>query len=56
MPPKLYVVTRNAQPIVEGDRANPAHAVLWGQGRTLALENPEFWGGIIDVDDTVPPN
>ena len=50
----VSVVTRNAQPIDEGDRANPAHAVLWGQGRTLALENPEFWGGIIDVDDSVP--
>ncbi len=53
--PKLFVVTRNAQPIADGDRANPAHAVLWGQGRTLALEHPEFWGGVIDVDDTVPP-
>ncbi|GJF17976.1 hypothetical protein NGTWS1803_06430 [Mycolicibacterium cyprinidarum] len=52
--PKLFVVTRNAQPVTEGDRANPAHAVLWGQVRTLALEHPEFWGGVIDVDDTVP--
>jgi phthiocerol/phenolphthiocerol synthesis type-I polyketide synthase B len=53
-PPKLFVVTRNAQPIEEGDRANPVHAVLWGLGRTLALENPEFWGGVIDVDDSAP--
>ncbi|WP_370332194.1 SDR family NAD(P)-dependent oxidoreductase [Mycolicibacterium hippocampi] len=53
--PRLFVVTRNAQPVAEGDRANPAHAVLWGQGRTLALEHPEFWGGLVDVDDTVPP-
>jgi phthiocerol/phenolphthiocerol synthesis type-I polyketide synthase B len=52
--PKLYIVTRNAQPIAEGDRANPVHALLWGQGRSLALENPEFWGGIIDVDDSAP--
>ena len=42
-PPKLFILTRNAQPIDEGDRANPAHAVLWGLGRTLALEHPEFW-------------
>ena len=55
LPPKLFVVTRNAQPIDEGDRANPAHAVLWGLGRTLALEHPEIWGSIIDVDDSVPP-
>ncbi|BBX16453.1 polyketide synthase [Mycolicibacterium duvalii] len=52
--PRLYVVTRNAQPLEEGDRANPVHAVLWGQVRTLAVENPEFWGAIIDVDESAP--
>ncbi|TRW82361.1 SDR family NAD(P)-dependent oxidoreductase [Mycolicibacterium sp. 018/SC-01/001] len=52
--PRLFVVTRNAQPVADGDRANPAHAVLWGQGRTLALEHPEFWGGLLDVDETLP--
>ena len=53
-PPRLFMLTRNAQPVGEGDRANPAHAVLWGLGRTLALEHPEIWGGIIDVDESVP--
>ncbi|MHA7653057.1 type I polyketide synthase [Mycobacterium sp. ML4] len=52
--PKLYIATRNAQPVSDGDRANPAHAVLWGFGRTLALEHPEIWGGIIDLDETMP--
>jgi phthiocerol/phenolphthiocerol synthesis type-I polyketide synthase B len=52
--PRLYLLSRNAQPVGEGDRANPAHAVLWGLGRTLALEHPEFWGGVIDVDESVP--
>ena len=54
-PQKLFIVTRNAQPVAEGDRANPVHAVLWGLGRSLALEHPEIWGGLIDVDDTMPP-
>jgi len=54
LPPRLFLLTRNAQPVSEGDRANAVHAVLWGLGRTLALEHPEFWGGIIDVDETVP--
>jgi phthiocerol/phenolphthiocerol synthesis type-I polyketide synthase B len=54
VPAKLFLVTRNAQPISEGDRANPAHGVLWGLGRTLALEHPEIWGGITDFDDSVP--
>lgn len=52
--PKLFFLTRNAQPISEGDRANPVQAVLWGLGRTLALEHPEIWGGVIDVDESMP--
>ncbi|HKV17921.1 MAG TPA: type I polyketide synthase [Mycobacterium sp.] len=53
-PPKLIMLTRNAQPMNEGDRANPAHAVLWGLGRTLALEHPEIWHSVIDIDESVP--
>ncbi|KUI31921.1 polyketide synthase [Mycobacterium sp. IS-1742] len=53
-PAKLWILTRNAQPIEEGDRANPGHAVLWGLGRTLALEHPEIWGRVVDVDELVP--
>ena len=43
-PPRLFIVTRNAQPVIDGDRANPVHAVLWGLGRTLALEHPRDLG------------
>ncbi len=53
-PPRLFILTRNAQPVVEGDRANSTHAVLWGLGRTLALETPEIWGGVLDVDESMP--
>ncbi|MGE2735117.1 SDR family NAD(P)-dependent oxidoreductase [Mycolicibacterium vaccae] len=53
-PPKLYLLSRNAQPVTEGDRANPAQAVLWGLGRTLALEHPEIWGAVVDTDASVP--
>jgi phthiocerol/phenolphthiocerol synthesis type-I polyketide synthase B len=52
--PRLYLLTRNAQPISQGDRANPVQAVLWGLGRTLALEHPELWGTVLDVDESVP--
>lgn len=52
--PTLFLLTRNAQPVGEGDRAHPAHAVLWGLGRTLALEHPEIWGRVVDVDESVP--
>ncbi|BBZ48734.1 type I polyketide synthase [Mycobacterium heidelbergense] len=53
-PAKLIVVTRNAQPVFDGDRAHPTHGLLWGLGRTLALEHPEIWGGIVDFDASVP--
>lgn len=53
-PPKLFLLTRNAQPVEEGDRANPAQAVLWGLGRTLALEHPDIWGAVVDADESVP--
>jgi phthiocerol/phenolphthiocerol synthesis type-I polyketide synthase B len=52
--PRLFIVTRNAQPVLDGDRANPVHAVLWGLGRSIALEHPEIWGAIIDLDESVP--
>ena len=27
-----------------------AQSTLWGMGRTLALELPHLWGGLLDVD------
>lgn len=53
-PGTVFLLTRNAQPVGDGDRANPAHAVLWGLGRSLALEHPEIWGRVVDVDESVP--
>jgi acyl transferase domain-containing protein/acyl carrier protein len=53
-PPKLMILTRNAQPIADGDRADPAHALLWGMARTIRLEHPELWAGIVDVDESAP--
>jgi len=49
--PKIWLVTRGAQPA--GNNAmvtSPAQATLWGLGRVLALEHPELWGGLIDLD------
>ena len=51
---RLFIMTRNAQPVGDSDRANPVHAVLWGLGRSIALEHPEIWGGLIDLDESVP--
>ena len=33
---------------------DPAQAVLWGLGRMLALQHPEVWGGIVELDESGP--
>ncbi len=53
-PPTLMILTRNGQPTSDGDRCDPAHAVLWGMARTIRLEHPEIWAGIVDVDASTP--
>ncbi len=49
--PRLWIATRRAQalPMDPGPVAL-AHAPLWGLGRVIALEHPDLWGGLIDVD------
>jgi phthiocerol/phenolphthiocerol synthesis type-I polyketide synthase D len=49
--PRLWLVTRGAHAI--GADAAPvafAQAPLWGLGKTCAMEHPEIWGGLIDLD------
>ena len=49
-PPKLWLLTRGAQPAWPQTRLNSiAQAPIWGLARTLALEHPDLWGGLIDV-------
>ena len=50
-PPHLWIVTRNAQAARQGGPLAVAQAPVWGLGRSLALEHPELWGGLIDIDD-----
>jgi acyl transferase domain-containing protein/acyl carrier protein len=47
--PRLWVVTRGAQHIESGDDVSLTQAPVWGLARVLALEHPEFWGGIVDL-------
>ncbi|WP_437692902.1 SDR family NAD(P)-dependent oxidoreductase [Sorangium sp. So ce176] len=50
-PPSLWFVTRGAQPA--SDSPAPlavAQTPMWGVGRVLALEHPELWGGMVDLD------
>ncbi|MBW4667892.1 MAG: type I polyketide synthase [Cyanomargarita calcarea GSE-NOS-MK-12-04C] len=47
--PQLWLVTRGAMPI-NSILPGVAQAPLWGFGKTLSLEHPELWGGMIDLD------
>ena len=51
--PRLWFVTRRAQPAL-ADRLELPGSVVWGFGRTLALEHPSLWGGLIDLGDHAP--
>ncbi|MBI5094513.1 MAG: KR domain-containing protein [Candidatus Hydrogenedentes bacterium] len=55
--PRLWVVTRGVQPA--GPSRTPlslAQSPVWGLGRSAALEFPQIWGGLIDVDATGAAN
>ncbi len=47
--PRLWIVTCGSQPVLEEDVADPGQAPLWGLGRSIALECPDSWGGLIDL-------
>jgi acyl transferase domain-containing protein/acyl carrier protein len=40
--PRLWLVTRNAQPVQEHMPVDPEQAPLWGLGKVIAIENPEL--------------
>jgi acyl transferase domain-containing protein/acyl-CoA synthetase (AMP-forming)/AMP-acid ligase II/acyl carrier protein len=48
--PRLWFVTRGAQPAQDGDAVNVAQAPLWGFGRVLTNEHPELRVTLIDLD------
>ncbi|MGW5714852.1 type I polyketide synthase [Amycolatopsis sp. NPDC003865] len=45
----LWCLTRAAVAAVPGDVVVPGQAAVWGLGRSLALEHPERWGGLVDL-------
>jgi polyketide synthase 5 len=49
--PRLYVVTRNAQTVVAGDRPNLEQAGLRGLMRVIGTEHPHLRATQIDVDE-----
>lgn len=54
---KLWLVTRGAQRVHAGDQdLAPVQALLWGFGRSMALEVPRAWGGLVDLDARFSPD
>ena len=54
-PAKLWLVTSWATAAGSGQRLDGAvQAGAWGAGRSIALEHPALWGGLIDCDSADP--
>ncbi len=46
---RFLVVTRDGQPVADGDRPVPARAALWGLMRTAAIEYPGLRPRLVDL-------
>ncbi|NMO16394.1 SDR family NAD(P)-dependent oxidoreductase [Pyxidicoccus fallax] len=53
--PRLWVVTRGGCAVGSETAVSPTQAALWGMGRVAALEHPNSWGGLIDLDPAGNP-
>jgi natural product biosynthesis luciferase-like monooxygenase protein len=47
---RLWLATRGAQAVEDGSPLAVAQAPLWGFGKACAMEHPEIWGGLVDLD------
>ncbi|MCC6810691.1 MAG: SDR family NAD(P)-dependent oxidoreductase [Deltaproteobacteria bacterium] len=48
--PKVWLLTRGAQAVIEGEAPAIGTAPVWSLARTLAMEVPELWCARVDVD------
>ena len=46
---RLFVVTRGAVSVGREAALSLPQATLWGFGRTMGLEHPDHWGGLVDL-------
>jgi len=51
---RLWLATRHALCAGAADATRPglAHAPVWGLAKVIALEHPEIWGGVVDLDES----
>ncbi|WP_455771438.1 SDR family NAD(P)-dependent oxidoreductase, partial [Streptomyces malaysiensis] len=49
---RLWCATQGAVSVMPSEPVHSAlQAQMWGLGRVVALEHPELWGGLVDLDD-----
>ncbi|MGD8931609.1 MAG: SDR family NAD(P)-dependent oxidoreductase, partial [Chromatiales bacterium] len=54
--PRVWLLTRGAVQVEPFPvSVTVGAALLWGFGKTLALEYPQFWGGLIDLAPDISP-
>ncbi len=54
---KVWIITQGAMAVGQNrGRMNAAQSPLWGLGETLAVEHPNLWGGLIDLDPGMTVN
>ncbi|WP_229695727.1 type I polyketide synthase, partial [Streptomyces lacrimifluminis] len=50
----VWMTTRGAVSVSGADRVtSPLQAQVWGMGRVVALEQPQRWGGLVDLPETL---
>ncbi|MEM7133969.1 MAG: SDR family NAD(P)-dependent oxidoreductase [Chloroflexota bacterium] len=54
--PRLFIATQGAQKVTAKDEIAFTQTSLWGVGRVIALEHPELWGGLVDLDSKSAPS
>lgn len=47
---QLWLVTQGSQSVQPTDSQALVSSILWGLGQVIAVEQPQRWGGLIDLD------
>ncbi len=46
---RLWLVTSGVQRVQESDRVDTAQSPMWGFGKSIGMEHPKLWGGLLDI-------
>ncbi len=50
----LWIATQGAVSVAPSEElARPAQGIVWGLGRVIGLEQPELWGGLVDLPEAL---